>query len=601
MKRILNSVAAFAIVALSTFVVSSATTTVSATDMSKTLRVAFPVDVTGFDPAGVSDLYSAHINNAIFGNLWEYDYYVRPVRLRGFLAESTPEISADGLTWKVRLRKGLYFSDDPVFKGKRREATAEDLIYSWKRLLDPKIISPKASEINGKLVGADALTVDAKKTGKFDYDKPIDGLKALDRYTVQMQFVKPSYTTVEEMQQYNWSPVAREVIEAYRDPGGRAMNNPIGVGPYMIKQWLKGSKVVLTRNPNFNIGTFPTEGESADTETLARYKGKSLPLVGNIEVNIVEEANPRLLSFKSGALDYEFVGADLINNVVKDGKLVPEYAEKGVKHQRALESAISYDYFNMEDPVVGGYTPDRIALRRAIIMAYPTDAYIRVVFRNQATPATQIIPPTQTGHVAKKINPNAYDPDLANALLDHFGYLDKDGDGFREMPDGKPLIITRSSTPRALDRENDELWKKTFDSLKIKVQFNTQKWPDLIKQARAKQLQFWSLGWISDATDGNSFVGLLYSQNSGQSNFANFNVRQYDELYEKAQKMPLGTERFALYSTMNNIATVNSAWYPGIFRYQNVLMQPWLLNYKRNPYRQHFWHLMDIDESKRTK
>ena len=589
MKRILIACAAVIALALPA----------QATDMSKTLRVAFQVDVTGFDPAATSDLYSAHINNAIFGNLWEYDYYVRPVRFRPFLAQSMPEISADGMTWKVRLKQGLFFSDDPVFKGKKREATAEDLIYAWKRMLDPKIISPKAWEINGKLIGADALTSEAKASGKFDYDKPIEGLKAIDRYTVEMKLVKPAYTMVDLMQQYNWSPVSREVIEAYRDVQGRAQGNPVGVGPYMIKQWSKGSKIVLTRNPNFTTGTFPTDGEAGDAETLAKYKGQSLPIVGNIEVSIIEEANPRLLSFKSGALDYEFVGYDLIGNVVKDGKLDAEYSNKGVRHQRALESSIAYDYFNLEDPTVGGYTLDKIALRRAIIMSFPTDQMIKTVWRNQATPANQIIPATQSGHDPKKPLVSSYDVEMANALLDKFGYKDKDGDGWRDMPDGSPLMITRSSTPRALDREKDELWKKAFDSIKIKLQFNNQKWPDLIKQARAKQLQFWDLGWISDGLDGDSFVGLLYSKNSGQSNFANFNVKQYDELYEKAQTLPLGPQRWALYRTMNEIATVNSAWYPGVFRYQNVLMQPWLLSYKRNPYRQHFWHLMDIDETKR--
>lgn len=581
---------------------ASAATGVYATDMSKTIRVAFLVDVTGFDPQATNDLYSGHVNNALFDNLFEFDYYVRPPRLRPVIAESMPEISADGKVWKLRIRKGLHFGDDPVFKGKKRELTADDLIYSWKRMLDPKMASPNLWHIDGKLVGSDELVAEAKKTGKFDYDKPIDGLKALDRYTVQLTLKQPDYILIELMQQYNWSPVAREVVEAYRDPGGRVMNNPVGVGPYVIKQWTKGNKLLLTKNANYSRKYPLTEGETAeDKAIIARNQGKDMPLVGNVEISIIEEASPRLLTFKSGLLDYEFVGTDLIGNVVRDGKLLPDFAERGVLHQRALEPALGYDFFNMTDPIVGGYTPEKIALRRAIIMAYPTDDYVRIVFRNQATAANQIIPPTQTGHIPNKPNLNQSDVQLARALLDKFGYKDRDGDGYREMPDGSPLIITRSSTPRALDRDADELWKKALDSIGIRVTFNTQKWPDLLKQARAGQIQFWNLGWNSSGTDGNSFVQLLYSKSIGQSNMARFNLKQYDELYEKAQTLPLGPQRWALYRAMNELATVYSVWHPGIFRYQNVVMQPWLLNYKRIPYRQHFWHLMDIDESKRPK
>ena len=116
-----------------------------------------------------------------------------------------------------------------------------------------------------------------------------------------------------------------------------------------------------------------------------------MPLVGNVEISIIEEANPRLLTFKEGRTDYEFVGNDLIGNVVQNGKLAPDLAAKGIRHQRAIESSLAYDYFNLEDPIVGGMTPDRIALRRAIIMSFPTEDYVRVVFRNQAEPANQII------------------------------------------------------------------------------------------------------------------------------------------------------------------------------------------------------------------
>lgn len=586
---------------LSLVAAASITFAAQATDMSKTIRVAFPVDITGFDPQATNDLYSGHVNNAIFDVMYEYDYYVRPVRLRGSIAEGLPQISADGLTWVIKIKKGQFFSDDPVFKGKKRELVAEDLVYSWKRMLDPKLLSPTLWHIDGKLVGAADLVAEAKKTGVFDYDKPIEGLKALDKNTVQLKLTRPDYILAELMLGYNWSPVAREVVEAYKDQGGRVMSNPVGVGPFRLNQWTKGSKITLVKNPNFRDEEFVTDGEAADAAVLARNKGKKIPLVGNVEISIIEEANPRLLSFKSGVIDYEFVGNSMIGSVVQAGKLLPEFADRGVSHQRALEPALSYDYFNLDDPIVGGLEPAKIALRRAIILAFPSDDYARVVFRGQAEPASQIIPPTQTGHNAKRKNPIRYDPQLANALLDRFGYKDVDGDGFRELPDGKPFTITKSSSTQATDRETDELWQKAFATIKIRIAFNKQKWPDLLKQGRAGQLQFWGLGWNSSSSDGNSFVQLAYSKNIGQSNFARLRNKQFDELYEKAQLLPLGPKRWALYGAMNDIIMVNSIWSPGVFRYQNVILQPWIENYKRMPFRQHFWHFMDINESKRPK
>ena len=574
---------------------------VQAADMNKTVRIAFMADVTGFDPQAGNDAYSGYVNNEMFDTMYVFDYYVRPMRIVGSIAESLPEISADGLTWKIKIRKGQHFSDDPVFKGKKRELTADDLVYSWKRLLDPKMISPKLWHIDGKLVGGDELVADAKGTGKMDYDKPIAGLQALDRYTVQLKLTRPDYLLTELMLDYGWSPVAREVVEAYRDPGGRIVNNPVGVGPYRLKNWVKGNKVVLTANENYREAIFPTDGEAADAETLARNKGKKLPLAGNVEISIIEEGNPRLLAFKEGSLDYEYVGTDLVGSVLENGKLSKELASRGVGHVRVMDPAIGFEYFNMEDPVVGGYTLEKIALRRAIIMSFPIDDYVRVVFRNQGTPANQVIPPTQTGHIPNKPNMNRQDIEMARALLDRFGYKDRDGDGFRDMPDGSPLMITKSSSTRAIDREHDELWKKAFDLLGIKLKFNTQKWPDLLKQGRTGQLQFWDLAWIANGTDGNSFLQLFYSKSIGQSNFARFNLKQFDELYQRAERLPLGPERYALYKAMNELASVYSVWHPGIFRYRNVVIQPWLVNFKRMPFREHSMYLMDIDESKRPK
>ena len=108
----------------------------SAADATKTLRVSFPVDVTGFDPQAASDAYSNRVNRAVFDTLLEYDYLPRPFVLKPSVAEALPEITDGGRTITFRLRRGITFAPDPAFNGKR-ELTADDFVYSWKRLIDP--------------------------------------------------------------------------------------------------------------------------------------------------------------------------------------------------------------------------------------------------------------------------------------------------------------------------------------------------------------------------------------------------------------------------------------------------------------------------------
>jgi ABC-type transport system substrate-binding protein len=123
-------------------------------------------------------------------------------------------------------------------------------------------------------------------------------------------------------------------------------------------------------------------------------KGKRLPQVGRVDISIIEESNPQLLAFASGELDYVNVPADLVANVLGPGNaLKPEFADKGVTLHRVTQPALSYTYFNMEDPVIGGYTPDKIALRRAMIMGFNTEEMIKVWWQGQALVATQPIPP----------------------------------------------------------------------------------------------------------------------------------------------------------------------------------------------------------------
>jgi ABC-type transport system substrate-binding protein len=566
-------------------------------DPAKVLRVSFPVAETGFDPQATSDLYSGHVQRGIFEPLFAYDYLARPYRLVPLTAAALPQVSADGRTWTIRIKPGILFADDPAFKGRKRELTAHDYVYSWKRLLDPRVRSPYLWYLDGKLVGADGVLAKAKEAGRLDYDAEIEGLRALDRHTLQLKLVEPDYILMGYMAHAAMSAVAREVIEAYGDASGWAMANPVGTGPFRLAEWRRGQRIVLEANPNFREESFPAAGEPGDAALIGRMKGKRLPQVGRVEIAIIEESNPQLLAFNSGELDYANAPGDLIANVLDAGaKLKPYYAEQGVRHWRMTRPSLAYMYFNMEDPVVGGYTPDKVALRRAIIMGFSVKELIDVWYQGQAIEATQPIPPVVSGHVDGAIAGTVpHDPAVAVQLLDRFGYRDRDGDGFRELPDGKPLTLVMASSTTGRDRARDELWKKSMNRLGLRIEFLVQRWPELLKMGRAGKLMMWPVGWITQYNEGDAFMQLLYSKNIGQSNYSRFALPEYDELYRQTKRIPAGPERTALYRKLAELVNAYNPWDLGVWQVENTLVRPWVDGYKKHAFHEHAWKFYDLD------
>jgi oligopeptide transport system substrate-binding protein len=569
-------------------------------DPAKAIRVMFPIAETGFDPQATSDYYSSHVERAIFEPLYVFDYLARPYRFVPNTAAAMLEVSPDGRTWTIRIKPGIYFADDPAFKGKKRELVAQDYVYAWKRLLDPRMRAPFLWYLEGKVAGADAVLAKAKETGRLDYDAPIEGLKAIDRYTLRLVLKEPDYVMLGYMTQMPMAAVAREVIEAYGDLSGWAMANPVGTGPFRLKDWRRGQKIVLEANPNYREEYFPENGEPADREFVAAMKGKRLPQVGRVEISIIEESNPQLLAFDTRALDYMNVPADLVTNVLDPATttLRPRYASEGVRLARVMQPALAYTYFNMDDPVVGGYTPEKIALRRAVVLAFNNNDLINVWYQGQAVRATQPIPPPVKGHSPNFDANVKYDPATARALLDRFGYVDRDGDGWRDLPDGKPLVLSLGSPTSGRDRERDELWTKSMAAIGIRVDFVKQKWPDLLKMGRAGKLQMWPVGWITTYGEGDAFMQLLYSPNIGQSNYARFVNAEYDELYRKSKRIPDGPERDALYRKMAQILAAYTPWELGVYRWENTLVRPWMLGYKKHVYYEHAWKFYEVDTAR---
>jgi ABC-type transport system substrate-binding protein len=567
-----------------------------AADMNKTLRVAVQSPETGFDPQGISDLYSSFVCRVIFDPLYAYDYLARPFKVIPNTAAALPEISADGRTWIIKLKPGIYFSDDPAFKGRKRELTAADYIYSWKRLLDPKVRAPDIEIVTNRFVG-DTEFIKAASSGANVYDLELEGMRALDRYTIQLKLKEPDYDLLSDLTTNPTSAVAREVIEHYGDPGHRVMANPVGTGPYLLKDWRRSQKITLEASPSFREVYFPTSDDLADKEVVAAMNGKRIPAIGRIEMIIIEESNPRLLAFINGELDISNpVPADLIYNVLDShGQLKPDLAKRGLRHVQSYMPSITFEYFNMDDPVVGGYSREQIALRRAISMAYNVKDEIAVVRQGQGTPATQMVPPPSIGHDPKFVDRAPFDPVTANALLDRMGYLDRNGDGWRDLPDGRPFKLTIASVPSQVDRVFDELWKKSMTAIGIRVDFLKQKFPDLLKQARAGQLQIWGLGNTASTPVGFGFFGLLYGPNASLSNLPRFNLPQFNELYEMGKRMPDGPERDKVILKLSELVAIYAPMKLTAYRFDNVLLQPWLVGFKYTPFNWNNWRYWDID------
>lgn len=582
--------------AMLAWVALSSASALAQPDPNKVLRAAFPAPETGFDPQAAGDIYSNSVNRVIFDTLYSYDLLARPHKIVPNTAVALPEISADGRTWTIRVKPGIYFADDPVFKGQKRELVAADYVYAWKRILDPRMRSNALQVFDGRFVGADAVLAKASETARLDYDLPIEGLQAIDRYTIRLKLNFADAELLSNLTSSQTAAVAREVIEAYGDASGWVMANPVGTGPYRLKEWRRGQRIVLEANPAFREVRYPESGDPADRAIMAKLRGKRIPFAGRVEISIIEESNPRLLSFEQRELDYINTPADLVWNVLDPpAKLKPRLARQGIMLGRGIQPAIGYTYFNMEDPVVGGYTPERIALRRAVSMAYNVPEEIRVIRQGQAVPATQPVPPVVSGYNPELARNTTFDPASARALLDRFGYQDRDGDGFRELPDGKPLVLKLASAPSAIERQMDELWDRSMKAVGIKVEFVKQKWPDLLKAGRLGQLQMFTLGNIATSPEGFQFLGLLYGGHAGFSNLARFRLPEFDRLYEQARAMPEGPERVKVMQKMSELVTVYAPWLLTVYRYENVLVQPWVIGYKYNPFNMHPWAYFDID------
>ena len=523
----------------------------------KVLHAYLSTGETGLDPAVASDVASLSLLENLFDPLLRYDYLARPVKLQPNTLAAMPTVEDGGLSYTFHLRQDVYFTADPAFKGARRQVTAQDYLYSFKRLYDPALKSPWLYLFEG-----------------------VADMRAVDRFTLRIRLKAADPNFLFYLAIPATGVVAREVVETY---GAQVGNHPVGTGPFKVGTWKHSDQISLLVNRDFR----PT-----------LFQGKQLPLVDRIDIKIMEEYQSRVLGFLNGEFDFlEQLPESMKEMVLTDDArptLRPELTRKGMVLSPFPVLQTYYMWMNMDDPLIGGYSKEKVALRRAIALGYNSAEDIAQMKKGLALPAVTPLPPNVLGYDPAYRSPIAYDPALAAALLERFGYR-KGKDGFRTQPDGKPLTLVMHSESSTVGRLRDELWRKNLSAIGLKVAFKSDKKTEIIKASRLGSVMMFETNWVADFPDGDNFYQLLYGPNSGRANYARFNLPAYNQRYEQARAMGDTPRRTALYGEMAQIIHAYTPWVLLTHPISADVQQPWLRNYRRHPVEFTNWRYLDVD------
>jgi oligopeptide transport system substrate-binding protein len=559
-----------------------------------TLNVYSTEVVPGVDPITIVDRHSHAVARQVYEGLYEYHYLKYPYAISPILAEDLPQVSPDGLKYTIKMKRGILFADDPCFKdtnGKGRELTAHDFIYSIKRgLVSPFTQSIFFYSILSNLVEGVAEYRKASLDKKsFNFDKEISGLKALDKYTLEIKLKKTSAYFPDVLTRPNGFVVAKEAVKHY---GSEFKYNPVGSGAFLIKEWKKDSQIVFVKNPSYKHGFYPAEGEPGDAEKgLLKDIGKTLPFLEKINMYILEEEQPRWINFNKGLLDIVVPDKDSYYDAFPTGgKLSSTLSEKGIKVIKRPRLEIIYYSFNLDDKIIG----KNKYLRQAISAAYNGQKHNALFYNNQAIVANWVLPPNIFGFDPSYKNPyRQYSISKAKELLKKAGY-----------PDGKGLPpLTMLITDSIAAKQIGEFFSKSMSEIGIKVKLQSRNFGLLLKEINEERnYHMVALQWRADLPFAEDFLRLFYSKAFAPGpNDSHFSNAEYDKLFEKAREIKESPAKLKILNRMRDIAVEEAVLIPLINPTTITLTQPYVENYKPHILVGDMYKYVKINNKKRAE
>ena len=565
----------------------------------KVLRYPLRARVGTLDPVKGESMYQNMPIAAIFDTLVEFRYPRRPLELRTSLLTRLPDVSEDGRTYTFELLPGVHFADDPAFVstgGKGAELTTDEVFYSLRRHCDPHWNPSGYWMIQGRIAGLDAYKEaqlqrrrEALEAGRlddfhFDYDVPIEGFRKIDDHHFQIVLTEPFPQFLYILTMGYMSIVPRAAVETYDLSFGQ---HPVGSGPFRLLEFFRGSWLTLERNPTYRDERVPDDLDGSEIAAgLGDYRGKRLPLLDRIVLEIYQQDQPMWLKFRAGDLDVVQVPAEYWPTVfTRDARIRPEVEAEGIGHENLPLLDLIYWGFNMEDPVWGQPNPKGKLLRKAIAFACDLEARNQAFYNNQNTLYDGPIPPGLDGY-----QPGFRKRDLAKAraLLAEAGH---------PMGRGLPPLVYETSKG-GNNQEQAEMLKRQLAEVGIVVEANFNSFPELADKMNKRKAPFFGLAWGADYPDAENFLQLFYGPNASPgSNSFNYANPEYDRLFEQAKVMMPGPERNVLYARLRDIVLEDQPMIGSMARTRYYLWQPRVRNMSAEEVYYSWWKYLDVAEA----
>ena len=543
----------------------------------------------GLDPCRTADGLAAGIAAQIYEPLYEYHPLKSPVELRPCLADGMPEPSDDGLTWTIRMKKGVMFQDDPCFPGgKGREVTAGDVVYSIKRMADAANASESWWLLEGRIEGLDAFHEEsiqqAEARRRMDYARPVAGLGAPDDHTLRVRLTQSWPQFVHMLAMTCTAAVPHEAVEHH---GISFRRRPVGTGPFRLKSWRRDG-ILLTRNPNYRRE--PPVAGAAGPEDAA----PALPLVDGVSYRLVTDAMAWAL-FTTGMIDELPMSRALAERLVgPDGRIEADLQKKGVRIVRRVEPAVYFIGFGMKDPVVGG---DNKALRQAMSLGFDAARHVKGLRGQGVVVAQAVIPPGIFGYSAEYEHPyGRLDLEAAARKLAEAGYPGG------VSADGRQLEVNYDTTAESGKAPLARAFAADMAKLGIKVHVVANRWPAYVRKLNDGHVQVFDIGWVFDYPDPENVLQVFYGPGGGsEPRTMHYRNAEFDELYRKMRVMPDGPERLAVIRRMVDAMDEDAVWIPLTHPVAYILRHKWVRNTGQRAMPAMPLKYVDIDDKERRR